>query len=65
MKQVWGKGNQKGGGIFRKKGGNKPFNLNLGIEKDKMGTFKRQISTSSLKIYCAYHALNGRKSFQQ
>ena len=69
LKNDLGGGNQKGGGDFGNKGGTKLFKLNLGIEKDKICDFHRQISMnffkvlpaqanniSSLDIYCTYHA---------
>ena len=45
----WGEGNQKGEDC-QKKGGNRLFNLNLGIEKDKNGDFYIQISINIFKI---------------
>ena len=69
LKKTVGWGNQKGDKIFKSKGGTQLFKLNLGIEKNKKGDFKRQINinffknlpavetiTTFLDIYCAYHA---------
>ena len=38
-KVFWGGGNQKGGKIFKNKGGTQLFKLNLGIVKDKNEDF--------------------------
>ena len=38
-KEIWGEGNQKGGEIFKKKGGTQIFKLNLGIEMNKNDDF--------------------------